>query len=184
MKTLIATVSLALAASAIAQTPATSGPKPNAGMAAGQGGQTAEQSFTKRDANKDHFLTKAEISGSRVESSFDKFDTNKDGKLSLAEYTKGRESMQGQGPQGQGQPGNREQAQGKTAEERFKERDQNTDGFLSKAEIEGSRMANRFDALDTNKDGKLSLNELKAGTQGQRNPGMGAGNNAPEKPKT
>ena len=33
---------------------------------------------------------------------------------------------------------------------------------MSKAEVEGSRMAGRFDQIDTNKDGKLSLDELKA----------------------
>ncbi len=40
--------------------------------------------------------------------------------------------------------------------------DKNKDGFISKDEVAGSRLADRFDELDTNKDGKLSLDELKA----------------------
>ncbi len=50
-----------------------------------QDGQSAEESFKKRDTNKDNFLSRTEISGSRVADSFDKIDTNKDGKLSLNE---------------------------------------------------------------------------------------------------
>lgn len=73
-----------------------------------QGGQTAEESFKNRDANKDNFLTKTEITGSRVADSFDKLDTNKDGKLSMAEYKIGRDAARGQGqgsPRQQGQSG-------------------------------------------------------------------------------
>lgn len=40
--------------------------------------------------------------------------------------------------------------------------DTDKDGFVSKKEVETSRLAGRFDQIDTNKDGKLSLDELKA----------------------
>jgi Ca2+-binding EF-hand superfamily protein len=167
MKVTLTALSLLLAATTWAQAPA---PKSGAAGTQQQGGQTAEESFKNRDANKDNFLSKTEITGSRVADSFDKLDTNKDGKLSLAEYKIGRDAVQGQQGQGraaQGQDGaNRQQGQGQNVEARFKERDKNSDGFVSKAELEGSRMADRFAEMDTNKDGKLSLNEMKAGSQG------------------
>jgi hypothetical protein len=49
-----------------------------------------------------------------------------------------------------------------TAESILARLDKDKDGFVSKAEVEGSRLANRFDETDKNKDGKLSLDELKA----------------------
>jgi Ca2+-binding EF-hand superfamily protein len=173
MKHSLLLLGLTLAVSAYAQSPDNSqrrGPMQG-------GGQTAEESFNRRDINHDGFLSKTEIAGSRIESSFDKSDTNHDGKLSLAEYKAARDAMQKQGMQDMGgMPGKRDgtQMRGQMAEQRFKELDKNGDGFLSKEEVSGSRMAERFDALDSNKDGKLSLNELKAGMQN-----MGPPNQSP-----
>lgn len=165
-----------MAGSAFAQTPAQT---PTNGQAPSQ--MSAEAAFKQRDANKDGFLSKTEITGSRVADRFDQLDTNKDGKLSLAEYQAGRNAMRGNGPQAggaaQGGPpgGTQGGAPGqgggmRSAEDMFKERDTNKDGYLSKSELSNSRMADRFDQIDTNKDGKLSLDELKAARQN-----MGAG---------
>lgn len=190
MKITATALGLLMATSIWAQAPANS-QKPGAAGNGPQGGQTAEQSFNNRDANKDNFLVKTEITGSRLADSFDKFDTNKDGKLNLAEYKTGRDSMQGQGmgrqAQGTGaqsQGGNRQQMQGRNVDARFKERDMNGDGFVSKTEVSGSRMADRFDAMDTNKDAKLSLDEMKAGMQGMGGMGPNSGAGMPAHGKT
>lgn len=183
------TATLILSATAGAQTPA-GGQRQGAANQPGQQSQTAEESFKKRDANKDNFLSKTEITGSRVADNFDKLDTNKDGKLSLAEYKAGRDAMQGQqGPQGmgaqtQGQPG-QGGGQMQSADAMFKTLDANSDGFVSKAEVAKSRMADRFDQFDSNKDGKLSLNELKAGRETmQQQRGNGAPNGVAPAKKT
>jgi Ca2+-binding EF-hand superfamily protein len=163
MKRSFLVLGLTLAANALAQSPNTSPPRD----AMQGGGQTAEESFKRRDTNNDGLLSKTEVAGSRAESSFDKFDANHDGKLSLAEYKAARDSMQTQGSQGQ---------QGQMADQRFKELDKNSDGFISKDEMSGSRMADRFDQMDSSHDGKLSLNEFKAGMQSMRqNMGSGMG---------
>ncbi len=159
MKTAYTLLGLMITCAVVAQAPVNQGPGPNPARPA------AEEAFKNRDTNKDSFLSKTEISGTRIADAFDKLDTNKDGKLSLAEYKTGREAMQGQGPHGMDMDGHRGQMQGPNAEARFKERDTNNDGFLSKTEV-SSRMVERFDAMDTNKDGKLSLDEMKANMQG------------------
>jgi len=89
MKTIVTTLGLLMAASAFAQTPA-----PAAGGMA-PSATTAEEWFAQHDANKDKFLTKDEVKGTRTDGNFEKFDTDKDGKLSFAEYKAGREATEG-----------------------------------------------------------------------------------------
>jgi hypothetical protein len=81
MKVIATTLGLLVASSVFAQAPA-GGPPPN--------GQTPEQAFAQRDTNKDNFLVKAELEGTRMVDRFDAADTDKDGKLSLTEYVAAR----------------------------------------------------------------------------------------------
>lgn len=50
-----------------------------------------------------------------------------------------------------------------TAEEWFKQHDANSDKFLVKTEVTGTRTDGNFEKFDTNKDGKLDFAEYKAG---------------------
>ena len=47
----------------------------------------------------------------------------------------------------------------------FRALDKNNDGFISKAEAQGTPHEKDFDALDTNRDGRLSREEHAAGMQ-------------------
>ncbi|MGD9843415.1 MAG: EF-hand domain-containing protein [Steroidobacteraceae bacterium] len=154
MKITITALGLLLAASSWAQAPATAQNSDAANTQ--QDTSTAAGSFNRRDAD-----------------SFDKLDTNKDGQLSLDEYKIGRHAMRSQDRR-QDKGAHGPQRQGRNAETRFKEKDKNNDGFIAKAEVSGTRMADRFDVMDTNQDGKLSLDEVKAGMQNRGGPN-GAG---------
>ncbi len=50
-----------------------------------------------------------------------------------------------------------------TAEEWFKQHDANSDKFLVKDEVKGTRTDGNFEKFDSNKDGKLDFAEYKAG---------------------
>lgn len=84
MKLILSTLSLLVAATALAQAPAS----PPAAT-------TAEEWFKQHDANSDKFLVKTEVTGTRTDGNFEKFDTNKDGKLDFAEYKAGRDATEG-----------------------------------------------------------------------------------------
>ncbi len=84
MKITVTTLGLLIAATSFAQAPAS----PPAAT-------TAEEWFQQHDTNKDKFLVKTEVTGTRTEGNFEKFDTNKDGKLSFEEYKAGREATEG-----------------------------------------------------------------------------------------
>jgi Ca2+-binding EF-hand superfamily protein len=164
MKTVYTLLGLMIASAVVAQTTSTQTAAPT------QGRLNAAEVFKNRDANKDNLLSKAEVSGTRIADAFDRLDTNKDGMLGLDEFQKGRDAMRdgrddrrsrGKGPGSGNQDGMRGQMQAERMETRFKERDTNKDGFLSKTEF-SAQMSTRFDALDANKDGKLSMDEIKA----------------------
>ena len=84
MRITMTALGLLIAATSFAQAPAS----PPAAT-------TAEEWFQQHDANKDKFLVKTEVTGTKTDGNFEKFDTNKDGKLDFAEYKAGRDATEG-----------------------------------------------------------------------------------------
>jgi Ca2+-binding EF-hand superfamily protein len=145
--------------------------------------QKAQQHFTKLDANKDGFLTKAEADAAahavheRVEQRMDKrgdamfarFDANKDGKVTRAEADAVFAAHKGSRKDGKAAP----------SWDKFAGRlDTDKNGAVSNAEFDaghakfaeraaesGSKRGlagNMFTTADSNKDGKVSLAEATA----------------------
>lgn len=65
----------------------------------------------------------------------------------------------------------------------FARLDKNSDGGVTKDEVEGTPLAERFDTIDANKDGKIEKSEFSAAPRGGRRPGgpggVGPGAGAP-----
>lgn len=184
----VAVAALAGLAPAIAQSAPTTAPQAKAAQVAkpltrAEVAQKAQQHFTKLDANKDGFLTKAEADAAahavheRVEQRMDKrgdamfvrFDANKDGKVTRAEADAVFAARKGA----------RKDAKAAPSWDKFAGRlDTNKDGVISNAEFDagqakfaqrvaesGSKRGlagNMFAAADSNKDGKVSLAEATA----------------------
>ena len=105
-----------------------------------------QETFAKRDVNKDGFLTKEDRAAARAQAveSFKKADANNDGKVTF-------EELQAQNP--------------KLTQERFAKRDKNKDGVLTQDDLVGAAAQGAGEALnkaDANKDGKVTLDEAKA----------------------
>jgi Ca2+-binding EF-hand superfamily protein len=145
--------------------------------------QKAQQHFTKLDANKDGFLTKAEADAAvhavherveqrmdrRGDATFARFDANKDGKVTRAEAEAVFAAHKGARKNAKAAP---------TWDKLASRLDTDKDGTISNAEFEaghakfaervaesGSKRGlagNMFATADSNKDGKVSLTEATA----------------------
>jgi Ca2+-binding EF-hand superfamily protein len=184
----VAVAALAGLAPAIAQSAPTAAPQAKTAQVAkpltrAEVAQKAQQHFTKLDANKDGFLTKAEADAAahavheRVEQRMDKrgdamfarFDANKDGKVTRAEADAVFAAHKGSRKDGKAAP----------SWDKFAGRlDTDKNGAVSNAEFDaghakfaeraaesGSKRGlagNMFTTADSNKDGKVSLAEATA----------------------
>ncbi len=115
-----------------------------------------EAILQKHDADGDGTISKAEAEGHRLSRRFDALDADGDGKLTLGELKAGKHRMKRFGKKGVHHDS---QARARWMLEK---RDADGDGVLSRAEVEGSRLAERFDALDKDGDGRLTPDELSA----------------------
>lgn len=120
--------------------------------------QNVDQSFSAVDANKDGFVTKAEIEAAQTQqiqelkaradaqlaAEFQKLDTNKDKQLSMAEFSAGAGAMPSP-----------------DAAAPLAKLDKNKDGKISRDEYRAPKLAD-FDKADSNHDGTLTIAELKA----------------------
>ena len=108
-----------------------------------------EEIFNKRDKNEDGKLSEKELIG-LISNDFAKADTNKDGFLTLEELKKTpRFNRKNRGRRGK-----------RNLDQIITKMDGDEDGKLSKAEVKGS-LANRFAKIDTNSDGYLTKEELE-----------------------
>ena len=111
-------------------------------------GQRLEQMFARRDANRDGFLTQAEL-GERGGRLLERRDANQDGRLSLAELQAPRQRAE-RGPRpGRGQGG------------MFARLDADGNGVLTRAEFD-AQLRVRFERLDSNRDGFITRDERRA----------------------
>lgn len=167
--------------------------KPNHGMKTQTEARTdvqghAAKMFSRLDADKDGFITTAEVDSMRAKRAerrqdrmakktanfdparaFARLDTNKDGKLAMAEVEAVRAARKPDGKAGA-------KAGGRGAERLFARADSNQDGFVTLAEFQaapkpnrdkaamgrrGEGMSRMIGAADVNKDGKVSLAEAQ-----------------------
>ena len=111
-------------------------------------GARMEQMFAARDADRDGFLTQAEL-GPRGTQRLARLDADRDGRLSLAELQAPRQ-------RGERAPRARSQSGGM-----FARLDANRDGALSRAEFD-AQLRVRFERLDANRDGFVTQDERRA----------------------
>ena len=189
----VAVAALAGLAPAIAQSAPTTAPQAKAAQVAkpltrAEVAQKAQQHFTKLDANKDGFLTKAEAEaghgamkhriaermGERRDpgAAFDRLDTNKDGAISRDEFTKGHEMrterrmvMKDGAPRAPGAKagkGMRMHRMGgmMMGGQMFDMADANKDGRVTLQEATDAA-ARHFDMADANRDGQVTPDERR-----------------------
>ncbi|HEX2803046.1 MAG TPA: EF-hand domain-containing protein [Sphingomicrobium sp.] len=141
--------------------------------------QKVQAHFAKIDADKDGFVTKAEMEaargsmrermkqrmGQRMEQHgpemFDRMDANKDGSVSRAEFDAAHQSMAGH----MAQPGGkriRMMSGAGMAGHMFATADADNDGRVSLAEATAAAAAH-FDKADANRDGSLTPEEMRSG---------------------
>jgi Ca2+-binding EF-hand superfamily protein len=122
----------------------------------------AAHMLAKFDADKDGSLSKAEVEGRRFADKFDTIDADRDGKLAQAELAAFKAEHHGKGEgKGWGHGGHHgKKDPAERAAHMLEKFDADRDGSLSRAEVEGRKLADKFDAIDTNRDGKLGKDEL------------------------
>jgi len=146
--------------------------------------QMVHDHFARLDANKDGFVTQAEMDAGRAamhermashmkehaSAMFDRMDANHDGEISRAEFDSAHDAMASR--MGTMRMGMRGMHGGMTGH-MFAEADTNKDGRVSLQEATAAAAAH-FDRLDTNHDGTLTPDEMRAahkamrGTAGRR----------------
>ena len=153
-------VTLVAAAPVAAQAPAAKPPAAPAPTPVTRAAFVAnvDTSFKRNDANKDGFLTKAEIGATqaraaqqvqarltvRRKEAFDKVDANRDGAISFSEFAAAMPV-----------------AKADDGTQAIAVLDTNKDGRVSTEEFR-SPAVKRFDGIDKNRDGIASLDELRA----------------------
>ncbi len=124
------------------------------------------------DANGDGKITLQEMQSAR-ESRLMQADANADGKISKDEYlayVKDRMARFGGGRGPGGGPGGGRfggGGPGGSPEDRFMQLDQNSDGFVTKAEIDKAT-ATQFAAMDTDHKGYISMSQMRGAFRGRR----------------
>lgn len=120
--------------------------------------ERAAHMLAKFDADKDGSLSRSEVEGRRFADRFDTIDTNRDGKLAQAELAAFKAEHRGKG-EGKGW-GHGKKDPAERAAHMLEKFDADKDGSLSRAEVEGRKLADKFGEIDTNRDGKLGKDEL------------------------
>ncbi len=132
--------------------------------------QKVQQQFARVDANKDGFVTKAEMEAARsalheraekrmgdnADAMFDRIDSNKDGSISRAEFDAAHQAF----AQHRGHGGMRFHGAAIGAHV-FAMADANNDGRVSLQEATAAAAAH-FDKADANHDGTLTRDEMRA----------------------
>ena len=114
-------------------------------------GPRIEQMFARRDADRDGFLTQAEL-GQRGAQRLARLDADRDGRLSRAEL---------QAPRQGASPARARNGRGGQGGGMFARLDANRDGALSRAEFD-AQLRVRFERLDANRDGFVTRDERRA----------------------
>lgn len=149
----------AIPATAFAQAPAQAQQAPQSQTRA-TFTQNVDATFNIVDANKDGFVTRAEIEAAQTKqlqelkarqqaelsAEFKKLDTNKDNQLSMAEFNAGAAPLPATAPDAP-----------------IAHLDTNKDGKISRDEYRAPKLAD-FDKADKNHDGTLTVAEFKAAT--------------------
>ena len=184
-KLLIGAGALALAAPATAQV-ATPAPAPQAQRAVATKAHTradvqahVAQMFAKLDADRDGFVTKAEVDAGRAAigaqvrerirqragakgGMFAQLDTNKDGAISQSEFEAGRaqrkEHAQGEHREGARREGGMHRMAMMMGGRMFEAADADRDGRVSLQEAQAGALRH-FDTLDANRDGQITREE-------------------------
>ncbi len=171
-------VTPALALSAQKPAPATA---PTNSITRAQIVDKVKERFSRLDANKDGFLTKAELDAAEAamnkrmqqheSAMFDRIDTNKDGSISRSEF----EAAQRAGIARRRGAGRMHAAGAHSVHDAMVDRmlasdDANKDGRVSLQEATTAAVAH-FDRIDTNHDGVLEPNEIRAAHKGARGKG-------------
>jgi hypothetical protein len=135
------------------------------------------QMFARFDANRDGFVTTAELGAAEVQRAarageraeqrgvraFDRFDSNRDGQISRQEWDSGRQDRAGKRHGGMRHAGLRGGLGGRM----FATADADKDGRVSLTEAQQAALA-RFDRADLNRDGTLTREERRQSRQQMR----------------
>lgn len=137
-------------------------------------GAKVREMFAKADANKDGFVTEAEMKAAhearaehrderraeRAQGMFDRLDANKDGVLSRDEFAKGQDRRREWRAAHKG-AGGRHAMRGMMGAHMLAMGDADKDGKVSLKEAEAMAL-HHFDEVDSNRDGRISDDERKA----------------------
>jgi Ca2+-binding EF-hand superfamily protein len=184
MKTILlgaaAVATVAGLAPALAQTAATAGHHRMKPVARAEVSQKVQQHFVRLDADRDGFVTRAEVDAGRDsmrarkeeraekrgDARFDRIDANNDSAISREEFEAARaQRQQRAGGRGARSAGKRHFAG--LGGHMFEMADLNRDGRVSPQEANQAALQH-FDRLDANRDGMLTRDEMRAARASMR----------------